>query len=130
MHHVLYMYMSFIFARFFVCVHFSSFSICPLCFFVIGGQLRWASAFTGSMPLLQLMYMLCISTWQINSLSLSASLFNCHFSHCCATSDNVLSKKKHCMSLSNIKLAVTLSKQHIKRETESHLWLHRYTFRG
>jgi len=62
--------MSFIYARFFVSVHFSSVSICQLCFFVMGGQLRWASAFTGSLPLLQLMYMLCISTWQINSLSL------------------------------------------------------------
>ena len=45
------LYMSFIFARFFVCVHFFSVSICPLCFFVMGGQLRWANAFTGSLPL-------------------------------------------------------------------------------
>jgi len=42
--------------------------LCPL----LGGQLRWANAFTGSLPLLQLMYMLCISTWQINSLSLAS----------------------------------------------------------
>jgi len=45
MHHVLYMYMSFIFARFFVCVHFSSVSICPLCFFLL-----WAASYDGLVP--------------------------------------------------------------------------------
>ena len=39
--YVLCLYMSFIFARF----------LCVLCFFVMGGQLRWANAFTGSLPL-------------------------------------------------------------------------------
>ena len=44
MHHVSYMYMSFIFACFFVCVHFSSVSICPLCF------LLWAASYDGLVP--------------------------------------------------------------------------------
>jgi len=71
MHHVLYMYMSFIFAHFFCfCALFFCQYYVHYVFFVMGSQLRWASAFTGSLPLLQLMYMLCISTWQINSLSL------------------------------------------------------------
>ena len=48
--YVLCLYMSFIFARFlFVCTFFVS--ICVLCFFVMGRQLRWANAFTGSLPL-------------------------------------------------------------------------------
>ena len=68
MHHVLYMYMSFISARFFVLCTFLLSVYVHYVFFVMGGQLRWASAFTGSLPLLQL---ICISTWQINSLSLS-----------------------------------------------------------
>ena len=52
MHHVLYMfvYMSFIFARFlFVCIFFCQ-CMCIM-FSVMGGQLRWANAFTGSLPL-------------------------------------------------------------------------------
>ena len=47
------MYMSFIFARFFCFCALFSVSIFVL-FFVVGGQLRWANAFTGSLPLLQL----------------------------------------------------------------------------
>ena len=42
-----YMYMSFMFARFFVCVHFFSVSICVLCF------LLWAASYDGLMPSLE-----------------------------------------------------------------------------
>jgi len=44
------LYMSFIFARFFVCVHFFLSVYMHYVFFVMTGQLRWANAFTGSLP--------------------------------------------------------------------------------
>ena len=86
---------------------FSSVSICPLCFFVMGGQLRWANAFTSRLPLWQLMYMLCISTWQISSLSLSLSLSDC----------TTGCMSKHCVYCCNAVAPVPLSHQ-VRTPTE------------
>ena len=57
------------FARFFVFALFSV-SMCVSCFFVMGGQQRWANASTGSLPLWQLMCMIYVM-YLVDKLSLS-----------------------------------------------------------
>ena len=66
---VICMYVPFILRVFFVFALFSV-SMCVSCFFVMGGQQRWANASTGSLPLWQLMCMIYVM-YLVDKLSLS-----------------------------------------------------------
>ena len=70
MHHVLYMYMSFIFARFFCLCALFSVSVCVLCF------LLWAASYYGLMPSLAACHcdnMYVMYMYLVNKLSLKVA---------------------------------------------------------